>query len=144
MITQKKVFQKIAAIFLPLLMIGLFAIATSCHGDEERYEVSHKIMYKAEVSAGSNLKSVIWQYHLDPATSISGTVWTNETTETMQLRVGEINNYTAIVKAKAIGANASSTLKVQIYVDGVLKKEVITTGQDLEARADYSVEYKVN
>lgn len=143
MITQKKVFQKIAAIFLPLLMIGLFAIATSCHGDEERYEVSHKIMYKAEVSAGSNLKSVYWQNHLDPLT-ISGTVWTNETTETMSLPVGEIRNYPAVVKAKAIGANASSTLKVQIYVDGVLKKEVITTGQDLEARADYSVEYKVN
>jgi hypothetical protein len=144
MITQKKVFQKIAVVFLPLLLIGLFAVVTSCHGDEERYEVSHKIMYKAEVSAGSNLKMVEWTGHFDPPTSVSGTTWTTETTETMRLRVGEIVNDPVFINAYATGANSSSTLKVQIYVDGVLKKEVTTTGQDLKSKANYNVEFKVN
>jgi len=144
MTKQRKVFQRFTTVCLTL--IGLFAVVTSCHGEEEKYEVAHKIMFKAEASAGSNITHITHNGKGEVnQIDVSGTTWTSpEITETNRLRVGETVNWTKTVIADAIGANASSTLKVQIYVDGVLKKEVITTGKGLTSRADYDVEFKVN
>lgn len=143
MTKQRKVFQRFTTVCLTL--IGLFALVTSCHGEEEKYEVTHKIVFKAEASAGSNITYIAHNGEGFHEINVSGTTWTSsEITEKDRLRAGETVNRTKTVVAKATGASASSTLKVQIYVDGVLKKEVITTGQDLKSKADYDVEFKVN
>jgi len=44
----------------------------------------------------------------------------------------------ANVAVNAIGASATSTLKVQIWVDGELKKEGTSSGQYLSASAAYT------
>lgn len=145
MIKQRKVFQRFTTVCLTL--IGLLAVLTSCNNDDEKlYDVTHKVVYKAEGSAGVNITSVVYsQGGYKPITNVNGSTWTSaEFTETKKLAVGRIDYSPVLVAVDATGTSASSTLKVQIYVDGVLKKEVKTSGQVLTADADYSIEYKVN
>ena len=62
------------------------------------------------------------------ATGVSGTTWSSSEIK--------VDSGILTVKANATGASISSTLKVQILVDGVVKKEVISTGQALTATAN--------
>ena len=148
MTKQKKLIRNTVTGFLSLILIGLLTAVISCSHDEERYDVTHKVIYKAQVSAGSNITSVQYNIptrHLEPVMNVNGTTWTSpEVAGTEKLAVGEVKNMGAIVLVKATGANASSTLKLQIYVDGVLKKEEVFTGQDLTNDIQYDIEYKVN
>lgn len=145
--TKKKFIPKIKLGLLYLILIGLFAV-TSCSHDEEYFPVTHKVVYKAEVSAGGTLTSA--SYNLPdaepkPAANVSGTTWASpEVSAKLDLPVGKVSILGAVTIVKATGVNSSSTLKVQIYVDGILKKEVVATGQNLEATAQYNIEYKVN
>ncbi|UKB78467.1 hypothetical protein [Chryseobacterium sp. MEBOG07] len=111
---------------------------------EEEYDVYHKIMFKAEVSAGSNITYVV--DNGDGATNEStfeGNIWISpEYIHTEELSVGEVINHIKNATVKAIGFNESSTLKVQIYVDGVLKKEEVCTGKNLEVTAKYNIKFK--
>ena len=146
--TKKKIISTIKLGLLSLMVLSLFAAVTSCSRDEEKYDVTHKVIYKAEVSAGSNITSVQFNEpgrEPKPAVSISGTTWVSpEITRTEKLSVGTAFPLTALADVKATGATISSTLKVQIYVDGILKKEEVVTGQNLKAIAQYDIEYKVN
>ncbi|KXH85192.1 hypothetical protein [Chryseobacterium kwangjuense] len=148
MTKEKNVFQKIATGFLLLMMAALFTVIISCR-EEQDYEITHRVIYKAEGSAGVQIISA--RYHgyvganLVSAPNVSGHQWTSpEVTMTHRLPVGKINTEGTLAIIKATGANASSTLKVQIYVDGALKKEVTVTGQDLNAEAQYDIDFKVD
>ena len=80
-----------------------------------------------------------------PVTGVSGITWTSpEITKTAGIPKGSSLQQTTFVDVKATGVNATSTLKVQIWIDGVLKKEVITTGQDLNAEARYEMYFTAN
>jgi len=46
MIKHKKVFQNITAVFLPLLLVSLFVVVTSCKNDEDEVEIEQKITHK--------------------------------------------------------------------------------------------------
>lgn len=150
MTKEKNVFQKIATGFLFLMIAGLFAIIISCRCEEEQdYEITHRIVYKAEGSAGVQIISA--RYHgyvganLITAPNVSGNQWTSpEVKMTHRLPAGKINTEGTLAIIKATGANVSSTLKVQIYVDGTLKKEVTATGQDLNIEAQYDIDFKVD
>jgi len=134
--------------FLSLILMGLLAVVISCSHDEEKYDVTHKVVYKAEVSAGSDITNVQFNEpgrDPKPAMNVSGITWTSpEVANTWKLAVGETHPLSALAIVKATGANASSTLKVQIYVDGILKKEKMATGQNLSVDIQYDIEYKVN
>ncbi|CAI8900888.1 hypothetical protein [Chryseobacterium sp. IT-36CA2] len=149
MTKQRNVFQRFTTVCLTL--IGLLTVLTSCNNDDEKfYDVTHKVVYKAEGSAGVNITSV--KYNSSPpgviiksATNVSGTTWVSpELGGIERLPVGRVSSSRALAIVEATGANASSTLKVQIYVDGVLKKEEMATGQNLKVDLGYDVEYKVN
>lgn len=147
MTKQKSLLNNCIKGFLSLVVLSLFAVITSCRNDDDNnVSVSHKIVYKAELSAGSNITSagyvdvpggtVIY------ASGVSGTTWVSpETAKTIGVPKGSTASQTAFATVKATGANATSTLKVQIYVDGALVKEVTATGTDLKAEAKYEVPY---
>ena len=123
--------------FLLLATSVLLGFATSCSSDdddESNAATSHKVVFKAEASSGSNIDIAV--YGIDgsatTATSLTGTTWTS--TEI----TAPAGSFTANVAVNAVGANASSTLKVQIYVDGQLKKEGTSSGQYLSASANYN------
>ncbi|MGO4709407.1 hypothetical protein AB4Y90_09875 [Chryseobacterium sp. 2TAF14] len=124
--------------FVTVMAALVFGFVTSCSNDDDDNipgtNKSHKVVFKAEASAGSNIEIAV--YGIDgnatTATSLSGTTWTSPEITT------EPGAMSANAAINAIGVNASSTLKVQIWVDGELKKEGTSSGQYLSASASYT------
>lgn len=106
-----------AIIFATLITISIFGCSKD--KDDKPSATSHKIVFKAEASSGSTLQLVVFGYDntLTTASSLGGTTWTSPEI------TAPANATVASVVLNAIGANAASTLKVQVYVDGVLKKK---------------------
>ncbi|ALR30560.1 hypothetical protein ATE47_08475 [Chryseobacterium sp. IHB B 17019] len=116
-----------------LLAGTVFATVLSCsHDDEPAPRINHKILVKAEASTGSNITGGKHSFYADEEYenfTASGEKWTKEVTT-----IGTQGYDGAVrVVVNATGANASSTLKLQIYVDGTLKNESVVTGQSLQA-----------
>lgn len=124
--------------FLLLATSVLLGFVTSCSSDDDDDQsnaaTSHKVVFKAEASSGSDINIAV--YGIDgnttTATSLTGITWTS--TEI----TAPAGSFSANVAVNAVGANANSTLKVQIYVDGQLKKEGTSSGQYLSASANYN------
>ncbi|WP_415326201.1 hypothetical protein [Chryseobacterium sp. MMS23-Vi53] len=116
----------------------VFGFVASCSNDDDDIipgdGKTHKVVFKAEASSGSNIDIAVYGIDGNPTTasSLSGTTWTSPEITT------DKNAYSANVAVSADGANASSTLKVQIWVDGELKKEGTSSGQVLSASAAYA------
>jgi hypothetical protein len=115
----------------------------SCDRDDTPPQVTHKIAYKAEVSGGTitSGKYIAYEEVKDGKPVIlsdvppGGDKWSKEVSTT--LNQGSKNP--ALLEIKATGTNASSSLKIQIYVDGQLKSEKVATGQVLNA--DTQIEF---
>lgn len=128
------------------IIMGLFSVLSSCHQDDdpELKELNFKWHYKVEASPGSVITNIIYQNpHLNgvepiSVTGINSTSWTSSEFEykTIAPAPGNVSLPTKI-KAKAIGLNDTSTLNVEIYVNGVLVKKSIDVGQILTASAEY-------
>ncbi|KQC02746.1 hypothetical protein [Pedobacter sp. Hv1] len=88
---------------------------------------AHNVVFKVEASAGSNLLVANYGYDgkVTQVGSLSGSTWTSPEivvpAGTIVLAGGAGGN----------GASAASTIKMQIYVDGVLKKESTGSGTSL-------------
>ncbi len=84
-----------------------------------------------------NIHAVVYTYSkgnetiTENLTTLSGHTWTKEITVPAGTEVIHIG-------ANAIGVLAASVLKVQIYVDGVLKKEGVSTGEVMSAQTMYN------
>lgn len=125
--------------FVMVMAALVFGFVTSCSNNDDDDNIpgtnkTHKVVFKAEASAGSNIEIAVYGIDGNPttATSLSGTTWTSPEITT------EAGAFNANVAVNAIGANASSTLKVQIWVDGELKKEGTSSGQYLSASASHT------
>ena len=150
---KQKQLQKITIGFLSLVLMSLFAMVTSCKDDdyEVEQEITHKWYYKVEASAGSTITNILHDNHFAHGmeenvsiTGINGTTWTSgEFGETTKAVPGKHSSRIPMyIKAKANGKDVYSTLKVQIYVDGVLWKETKDIGQTLNAEANYEYIFK--
>ncbi len=124
--------------FVMVMAALVFGFVTSCSNDDDDNipgtNKTHKVVFKAEASAGSNIDIAVYGIDGNPttATSLSGTTWTSPEITT------EAGAMSANVAINAIGASTSSTLKVQIWVDGELKKEGTSSGQYLSASASHT------
>ncbi|PQA97081.1 hypothetical protein B0A69_03265 [Chryseobacterium shigense] len=134
---KMKMSQLLRVTFVVLLAALFFGFVTSCSNDDDDdsspARKSHKVVFKAIASSGSNIDVAVYGIDGNPTTasSLSGTTWTSPEV------TSEAGAYNANVAVNAVGANASSTLKVQIWVDGELKKEGSSSGQYLSASASY-------
>ncbi|MCS3529655.1 hypothetical protein [Chryseobacterium sp. JUb7] len=133
-----KLNQVFKGTFLMLAATLLFGFVSSCSSDDDDNPVNgasktHKVVFKAIASSGSNIDVAVYGIDGNPTTasSLSGTTWSSPEV------TSEAGAYNANVAVNAIGPNASSTLKVQIWVDGELKKEGTSSGQYLSASASY-------
>jgi hypothetical protein len=131
--------QLLKGTFYVFAMAMLLGITSSCSKDDDDNNVvgssgTHKVVFKAEASSGSNISVAVYGYDANAttATSLSGTSWSSPE---ITVPAGAL---TLNVAANATGANASSTLKVQIFVDGVLKKEGTSSGQYLSASTNHT------
>ncbi len=131
---MKTINKRTAAIVLLVLTVIFFV---GCSKDKKGTSpsTSHKLVFKAEASAGSSLNMAVYGYDatLTTASSLSGTTWTSPEI------TAPAGSTVASIAVNAMGANASSTLKVQVYVNGVLKKEGTSSGAALSATAQYNL-----
>ncbi|MFP3598281.1 hypothetical protein [Chryseobacterium sp. SIMBA_029] len=132
--------QLLKGTFYVFAMAMLLGITFSCSKDDDDdnnvagSNGTHKVVFKAEASSGSNISIAVYGYDANAttATSLNGTSWSSPE---ITVPAGALTLNAAV---NATGANASSTLKVQIYVDGVLKKEGTSSGQYLSASANHT------
>ena len=134
---KSRLFQTIQYTLVVLVTAVLLGFSSSCSKDDDDdapARQSHKVVFKATASAGSNIDVAVYGYDstITTASSLSGTTWTSPEITTP---AGAIN---VNVGVNATGSSSSSTLKVQIYVDGELKKEGTSSGQILSASANYT------
>ncbi|MCF6402558.1 hypothetical protein L3C95_11600 [Chitinophaga filiformis] len=119
-----------------LLALMFASTFTACSKDDDNKpsSSSHKVVFKAIASAGCTLTAAAYAYdgHQTTATGLSGATWTSPE---ITVPPGTVLVTAAVVGS---GVNASSSLKVQIFVDGDLKKEGISTGEILNTSATYS------
>ncbi|AZB30382.1 MULTISPECIES: MmpS family transport accessory protein [Chryseobacterium] len=125
--------------FVMVMAALVFGFVTSCSNNDDDDNIpgtnkTHKVVFKAEASAGSNIEIAVYGIDGNPttATSLSGTTWSSPEITT------EAGAMSANVAINAVGASTSSTLKVQIWVDGELKKEGTSSGQYLSASASHT------
>lgn len=130
--------QLLKGTFVVLLAAVLMGFVASCSKDDDDDNVtgakkSHKVVFKAIASSGANINGAVYGIDSDATTvtSLSGTTWSSPEV------TSEAGAYNANVVVNAIGTGASSTLKVQIWVDGELKKEGTSSGEYLSASASY-------
>lgn len=135
---KTKMNQLLRGTFVVLLATMLMGFVASCSKDDDDNvdgsKRSHKVVFKAIASAGANIDGAVYgiDSNATTATSLSGTTWSSPEV------TSDAGAYNANVVVNAIGADASSTLKVQIWVDGELKKEGTSSGQYLSASASYT------
>lgn len=123
-------------LFVAVITVMVLSFVESCRKDDDTSEdvKTQKIIFKAEGSSGVNISKAVYGIDGNPITvnGLSGTTWSSPelTAE------GVVYNSNVVVNAT--GVDAASTLKVQIWVDGQLKKESVSSGMTLSASTSYS------
>ncbi|SES27903.1 hypothetical protein [Pedobacter rhizosphaerae] len=122
--------------FLSLTLILSLTFLFSCKKDNDTPAVTtHKVVYKAVASAGSSIGIAVvsdGKGGNESFTSLSGSTWTSP-------EYTVPSSVIAVAAAvSATGTSATSTLNLQIWVDGVMKSEGKSTGAVLSANAAYS------
>ena len=132
-----KLNQVFKGLFVAVITVMVLSFVESCRKDDEDTSEdtkTQKVVFKAEGSSGVNISKAVYGIDGNPitVTSLSGTTWASPelTAE------GVVYNSNVVVNAT--GVDAASTLKVQIWVDGELKKESISSGQTLSASTSYT------
>ncbi|MDR4891177.1 MULTISPECIES: hypothetical protein [unclassified Chryseobacterium] len=136
---KMKMNQLLRGAFVAVIAALLIGFTASCSKDNDDNNVngagkSHKVVFKAIASSGSNIDVAVYGIDGNPTTasSLSGSTWSSPEI------TSEPGAYTANAAVNAIGPDASATLKVQIWVDGELKKEGTSSGQYLSASTSYT------
>ncbi|HRE76829.1 MAG TPA: hypothetical protein PLL09_03290 [Flavobacterium sp.] len=124
-----KITRFVLSVFAIFLLVG-------CSKDDDGGSNSpstYEIVFKAEASAGCTLNASSYGYDstISTVSSIGGTTWTSPTI------TAPSSANVAAISMNAMGSNPASTLKVQIYVNGVLKKEGTSIGTALSAIAQH-------
>lgn len=126
-IMKTKFTKLVTVLLLSVIIVGFSSCSKEKDGLPSTKE--HKVIFKAIASSGSDLDIAVYGYDTNITTKsgLSGTTWES----------GEITvpKGTAQVSAQvsAMGANANSTLKVEIWIDGKLVKEGTSSGPALGA-----------
>lgn len=128
-----KVFK---GLFVAVITVMILSFVESCRKDDDTSEEikTQKIVFKAEASSGVNITKAVYGIDGNPITvsGLNGTTWTSPEVNVE----GVVYNSNVVVNAT--GVDAASTLKVQIWVDGQLKAEGISSGQNLTTSTSYT------
>lgn len=119
-----------------ILFVFTTLVLFSCSKNKSNpFSTEHKVVFKATASSGSSINMIVYGYDatLTTLSSVNSSSWTSS-----EVTV-PANATVASITANAIGANAAATLKVEVYVDGVLKKEGNSMGTALSATAQYNL-----
>ncbi|WP_139419590.1 hypothetical protein [Chryseobacterium mulctrae] len=132
-----KLNQVFKGLFVAVITVMVLSFVESCRKDDDDASEdikTQKVVFKAEGSSGVNISKAVYGIDGNPITvnGLSGATWTSPelTAE------GVVYNSNVVVNGT--GVDAASTLKVQIWVDGQLKKESVSSGMTLSASTSYT------
>lgn len=132
-----KLNQVFKGLFVAVITVMVLSFVESCRKDDDDASEdikTQKVVFKAEGSSGVNISKAVYGIDGNPITvnGLSGATWTSPelTAE------GVVYNTNVVVNAT--GVDAASILKVQIWVDGQLKKESVSSGMTLSASTSYT------
>lgn len=132
-----KLNQVFKGLFVAVITVMVLSFVESCRKDDDDASEdikTQKVVFKAEGSSGVNISKAVYGIDGNPITvnGLSGATWTSPelTAE------GVVYNTNVVVNAT--GVDAASTLKVQIWVDGQLKKESVSSGMTLSVSTSYT------
>lgn len=134
-IKLNQVFKGVFVAFITVMVLSLVESCRKDNDDDTSEDIkTQKIVFKAEGSSGVNISKAVYGIDGNPitVTGLSGTTWTSPEI------AAEGVVYNSNVVVNATGVDAASTLKVQIWVDGVLKKESVSSGLTLSASTSYT------
>lgn len=102
-----------------ILFAAMLTSSCSKDKDDNPTSVTHKVQFIATASAGGSISTASYGVDGDAhsATNLSGTSWTSPEL------TAPAGAYNANILVNGAGTSNASSLKVGIYVDGVLKKE---------------------
>jgi pyridoxal biosynthesis lyase PdxS len=134
---MKKRKKKITSLFILTMISFAFTACSKDDGGSENIPnaSTHTLVLKAETSSGSTLSHLLYGYDSNQ-TTVSGlgvATWTS-----LEIALPE-NASVVNFSANGVGIDAASTLKLQIFVDGVLKKEEVGTGTILSVRTHHNL-----
>ncbi|MGE6396313.1 hypothetical protein [Chryseobacterium scophthalmum] len=124
-------------LFVAVITVMVLSFVESCRKDNDDTSEdikTQKVVFKAEGSSGVNISKAVYGIDGNPITvnGLSGATWTSPEVTAE----GVVYNTNVVVNAT--GVDAASTLKVQIWVDGQLKKESVSSGMTLSASTSYT------
>ncbi|VXB90526.1 MULTISPECIES: hypothetical protein [Chryseobacterium] len=132
-----KLNQVFKGLFVAVTTVMVLSFVESCRKDDDDTSEdikTQKVVFKAEGSSGVNISKAVYGIDGNPITvnGLSGSTWTSPEVTAE----GVVYNTNVVVNAT--GVDAASTLKVQIWVDGQLKKESVSSGMTLSASTSYT------
>jgi len=132
-----KLNQVFKGLFVAVITVMVLSFVESCRKDDDDTSEdikTQKVVFKAEGSSGVNISKAVYGIDGNPITvnGLSGATWTSPEVTAE----GVVYNTNVVVNAT--GVDAASTLKVQIWVDGQLKKESVSSGMTLSASTSYT------
>lgn len=132
-----KLNQVFKGLFVAVITVMVLSFVESCRKDDDDTSEdikTQKVVFKAEGSSGVNISKAVYGIDGNPitVTGLSGATWTSPEVTAE----GVVYNTNVVVNAT--GVDAASTLKVQIWVDGQLKKESVSSGVTLSASTSYT------
>lgn len=132
-----KLNQVFKGLFVAVITVMVLSFVESCRKDNDDTSEdikTQKVVFKAEGSSGVNISKAVYGIDGNPITvnGLSGATWTSPEVTAE----GVVYNTNVVVNAT--GVDAASTLKVQIWVDGQLKKESVSSGMTLSASTSYT------
>ena len=132
-----KLNQVFKGLFVAVITVMVLSFVESCRKDDDDASEdikTQKVVFKAEGSSGVNISKAVYGIDGNPITvnGLSGATWTSPEVTAE----GVVYNTNVVVNAT--GVDAASTLKVQIWVDGQLKKESVSSGMTLSTSTSYT------
>lgn len=128
-----KSIKKLLLVALPLLAMVVFFGCSK--DDDEAPSGSHKVVFKAETSSDATMSVVVYTNESGDQTANSSV--NSSTYTSAELTIPASIPYIAFA-ANGTGTSSSSTIKVQIWVDGKMVKENTGMGTALTATTGYA------
>jgi len=116
------------------LITTIFTVSCSKDDDNGDPSSTHTVVFKAETNPGGSIATASYGVDGDArvADNLSGKTWSSPEL------TAPAGAYNANIVVNATGTNNATVLKVQIYVDGDLKKELSSNpGNVLSVTANY-------
>lgn len=113
----------------------LFGIIAACSSDNDNSIAGKKASFKVVGSNGANISTIVYALGSEtfPVTNVNNTSWSSQ-----EITIPN-NVNTLSLSGNATGTSQSSSIRLEIYVNGQLKKQQTTSGTVMSTFTQYTI-----